>query len=228
MVTEPQKAFVMGGTWRIPVLVKLLDKNFISDLKRDGTFNEASFNREYESKWSGTTSDAFFNGEIFDRSRVLNLAESEASGHASSQTYYVISADIGRKGCDTVACVFKINPQPVGLAIKSLVNMYTYSDMHFGQQALELKKLYYKYNARRLVIDGNGLGIGLIDYLVQPSSDNITGITYPDFGIDNDEEGYYKKYKTSSTEQDAVYIVKAQAALNSEAQIGRASCRERV
>ena len=43
MVTEPEKAIIMGGTWRIPVLVKLLDANFIKDLKNDGTFNEASF-----------------------------------------------------------------------------------------------------------------------------------------------------------------------------------------
>ena len=50
MITEPQKAMVMGGTWRIPVLMKLLDKNFLQDLKKDGTFNEASFAREYESK----------------------------------------------------------------------------------------------------------------------------------------------------------------------------------
>jgi hypothetical protein len=71
MATEPEKAIVMGGTWRIPVLVKLLDANFIKDLKNDGTFNEASFAREYESKWSGTVEDAFFNGDYFDRNRKL-------------------------------------------------------------------------------------------------------------------------------------------------------------
>ena len=71
MVTEPEKAIIMGGTWRIPVLVKLLDANFIKDLKNDGTFNEASFAREYESRWSGTVEDAFFNGEHFDRNRKL-------------------------------------------------------------------------------------------------------------------------------------------------------------
>jgi len=72
MVTEPEKAFIMGGTWRIPVLVKLLDKTFIQDLKADGTYNEASFDREYESKWSGTAENAFFNGDTFDHCRVLN------------------------------------------------------------------------------------------------------------------------------------------------------------
>lgn len=38
----------MGGTWRIPVLMKLLDRSFLQDLKRDGTYNEASFDREYK------------------------------------------------------------------------------------------------------------------------------------------------------------------------------------
>jgi hypothetical protein len=29
MITEPNKAFIMGGTWRIPVLMKLLDRTFL-------------------------------------------------------------------------------------------------------------------------------------------------------------------------------------------------------
>lgn len=48
MITEPGKAFVMGGTWRVPVVAHLLDRNFVADLQRDGTYNEASFDREYK------------------------------------------------------------------------------------------------------------------------------------------------------------------------------------
>jgi len=51
-----------------------------------------------------------------------------------------------------------------------------------------------------LVIDGNGLGIGLIDFMIKPQIDPIDGETLPDFGIYNDDEGYYKKYKTPNTE----------------------------
>ena len=217
MVTEPEKAIVMGGTWRIPVLVKLLDKTFLQDLKKDGTYNEASFDREYESKWSGTVEDAFFNGEAFDKNRILQKPEYEHSGRSSAQSFYIISADIGRKGCDTVACVFKVTPQSMGAAIKSLVNIYTFSDEHFENQAIQLKKLYYKYKARRLVIDGNGLGIGLVDYMVKAQTDPVTNDVYPDFGVYNDEEQYYKKYRTDNTEDNAMYIVKANAPLNTEA-----------
>ena len=217
MITEPHKAMVMGGTWRIPVLMKLLDKNFLQDLKRDGTFNEASFDREYESKWTGTVADAFFNGEVFDRNRNLQKPENEHSGRTSAQGYYVISVDVGRKGCDSVACIFKVTPQSVGGAYKSLVNIYTFSDEHFEDQAIKIKKLYFKYKARRLVIDANGLGIGLIDYMIKSQIDPDTGDTYPDFGVYNDDEAYYKKYKTDITEHDAMYLIKANAPINTEA-----------
>ena len=217
MITDPEKAMVMGGTWRIPVLMKLLDKNFLQDLKRDGTFNEASFDREYESKWTGTVEDAFFRGDIFDRNRNLQKPEYEHSGRSSAHSFYVISVDVGRKGCDSVACVFKVTPQSMGAAYKSLVNIYTFSDEHFEDQAIRIKKLFYKYKAKRVVIDANGLGIGLVDYMIKTQVDSATGDTYPDFGVFNDDDLYYKKYKTPNTEQDAMYLIKANAPINTEA-----------
>ena len=216
-IVQPEKSFIMGGTYRIPILMKLLDKNFIKDLKMDGTFNESSFEREYESKWSGSVEDAFFNSEVFDRNRILNQPEYEASGRSSKLAYYVLSADVGRKGCDTVVCVFKVTPQPQGTAIKTLVNIYTFTDEHFEDQAIKLKKLFYKYNAQRLVIDANGLGIGLVDYMIKSQVDPDTADTFPDFGVYNDDELYYKKYRTNVTEQDALYLIKANAPINTEA-----------
>ena len=216
-IVKPQQSIIMGGTYRIPVLMKLLDANFIKDLKMDGTFNESSFDREYESKWSGTVEDAFFNAEIFDRNSILNQPEYEASGRNSKLASYVLAVDVGRKGCDSVICVFKVTPQSQGGSIKSLVNIYTLSDEHFEDQTIKLKKLYYKDNADRIVIDGNGLGIGLIDYMVKTQIDPETNEIFPDFGVVNDDELFYKKYKTANTVLDAMYIIKANAPLNTEA-----------
>ena len=147
----------MGGTYRIPVLAGLQDKNIIDTLRRDETFNEAAFGREYESIWTGTAEDAFFDADSFDRNRILQKPEYESSGRSNAQAYYIISVDVGRKGCQSAAIVFKVTPQPQGPAIKSVVNIYAWEDEHFESQAIRLKELYYKYNARRLVIDGNGL-----------------------------------------------------------------------
>ena len=217
MITQPERCMVLGGTWRTPVGVGLQSKTFITDQKNEGTYNEASFEREYESRWSGTVEDAFFNAEVFNRNRILNQPEYESSGRSSGAAYYVLSVDVGRKGCDTVVCVFKVTPQPQGAAIKSLVNIYTLTDEHFEDQAINLKKLFYKYNARRIVIDANGLGIGLVDYMIKSQIDPDTNDTYPDFGVYNDEELYYKKYRTNVTEQDAMYLIKANAPINTEA-----------
>ena len=217
MVVEPDKAFIMGGTWRIPVLLGLQPKNFVEDLKRDSTFNEASFGREYESKWTGTVEDAFFDGESFDHNRQINQPEYEASGRIGKNAYYIVSADVGRRGCDTVANIIKVNPQPDRPSIKSLVNIVTISDGHFEDQAIALKKLYYKYKAKALVVDGNGLGIGLVDYLVKPQFNPDTGDVIPDFGVINDPDRYYKKYQTKDCELGALYIIKANAPINTEA-----------
>ena len=109
-IIEPAEAVVLGGTWRVPVMEKLLKKSFIEELKLDGTYNDNSFAREYESEWSGDAENAFFSAEKFDKHRVLLQPEYSYSGRSSSQSYYIVSADIGRKGCDTVACVWKVTP----------------------------------------------------------------------------------------------------------------------
>ena len=95
------------------------------------TYNEASFAREYESSWVGTVEDAFFNGEYFDRNRKLLRPEYEYSGKTVPGAYYLISVDVGRKGCDSIACIFKVTPASQGPSIKSLVNIISMTDEHF-------------------------------------------------------------------------------------------------
>lgn len=213
MVLEPEKSIVMGGTWRIPVLVGLQSRNFVQELKQDGTFNEASFGREYESLWSGTVEDAFFNGDVFDRNRKLLQPEHEYSGRSSTHAYYVLSVDVGRKKCQTVVCVFKVTPQAQGPAIKSLVNIYTMEDEHFEDQAIKIKKLFYQYDAKTVVIDGNGLGNGLMDYMVKTQI-TLDDEIYPDFGVINDDDGEYRRFKTDHTQDDAIYVMIANAPIN--------------
>lgn len=57
----------------------------------------------------------------------------------------------------------------------------------------------------------------MLDYLVKPQIDPDTNELFPDFGVYNDEDGYYKKYRTQNCEQDALYVIKANAPINTEA-----------
>lgn len=215
-IIDPDKTFVMGGTYKIPVAEGLLSESFVNDLKMSDTFNEESFEREYCSHWSGDTENAFFSSEVFDKCRQLLLPETEHSGRSSKSAYYVLGIDVGRKGCSTEVLVVKVTPQPVGPSIKSLVNLYSFSEEHFETQAINIKKLFYKYKARICAIDGNGLGIGLIDYMIKSQIDPETGEELPPFGVENDDEGFYKKYRTDNMERDAMFIIKANAPINTE------------
>ena len=216
-ITEPGSAIVLGGTWRVPVMEKLLRKSFIEELKLDGTYNDSSFAREYESEWSGDAENAFFSAEKFDKHRVLLQPEYEYSGRSTKSAFYVLGIDVGRKGCTSEVCVFKVTPQAQGASLKTLVNLYTWDEEHFEAQAINIKKLFYKYKARQVVIDANGLGIGLVDFMVKDQIDPETGELLPNFGVSNDEENFYKQFRTADTEIDAMYLIKANAPINTEA-----------
>ena len=219
-VIEPDEVMIMGGTYETPVNEGLLRKDFIEQLKLSGTYHQDSFDRQYRSLWSGDAENAFYSAQKFDKHRQLLQPEYEYSGRSSKSAYYVLGVDVGRIGCTTEVCVFKVTPQPQGTAIKSLVNLYTFEAEHFGQQAVHIKKLFYKYKARKIALDTNGLGVGLLDFMVVSNIDPQTGEQLIAFGIENDdEEGTYKKFfrGVDVYEKDAIFQIKANAPMNTEA-----------
>ena len=215
---QPDEVMIMGGTYETPILEGLLDEDFVEQLKLSGTFNEDSFDRQYRSLWSGDAQNAFFSSEVFDKHRVLRQPEGEYSGRSSRSAYYVLGVDVGRIGCTSEVMVFKCTPQPQGASIKSLVNLYTFEAQHFQQQAIHIKKIYYKYKARKIALDTNGLGIGLLDFMVL-AQETDDGDYLPPFGVQNDDEGVYKKiFKgVSQYQKDAIFQIKANAPINTEA-----------
>lgn len=220
-IINPKEVMIMGGTYDTPVKEGLLNEDFVDQLKISGTFNEDSFDRQYRSIWSGDAENAFFSGDKFDKHRTLLQPQYEYSGRSSKSAYYVIGIDVGRIKCTTEACVFKVTPQPQGSALKSLVNIYTYEAEDFEEQSVKLKKLYYKYKARVLSVDANGLGVGLIDFMTKAQIDPQTGDELPAFGVEGgtaqDTIDLYKKIRGAGVEESALYLVKANAPINTQA-----------
>lgn len=219
-ILDPDSAMILGGTYRIPVAEGLQSAEYLDSLKLQDTFSEESFNREYRSRWTGDAENAFYSGEKFDRSRVLKTPEYEYCVPRSRMrdTYYVLGVDVGRIGCTTECCVFRVNIGAQGVASsKSLVNIFTFEAEHFEEQAIHLKRIFLRFQAQAMAIDANGLGVGLVDFMVKSQVDPETGDTLPPFGVINDDDGLYKKYKTRDTVQDAMYLIKANMPFNTEA-----------
>ena len=220
-VLFPDQYMILGGDYHLAILEGAVKEDMVEEMKMNGTYDESSFDREYGSVWSGDAANAYFSNDIFEKHRVLLQPEHEFSGRSSKNAYYIIGVDVGRKGCNSEASIIKVTPQPQGDAIKSLVNIYSLSAEHFEEQAIHIKKLYYKYKARCIAIDANGLGVGLIDFMVKAQIDPETGDTLPPFGVEGgtyEEAGQeYKKFRTDDMERDALYLIKANAPINTEA-----------
>lgn len=218
---EPNEVMIIGGTYETPVTEGLLSEDFVDQLKISGTYNDESFDREYRSRWSGSVDNAFYSAEKFDKHRVMLQPEYEASGRNGKSSYYVIGVDVGRIGCTTEAMIFKSTPQPQGANLKTLVNIYSYDAEDFEVQAINLKKLFYKYKARILAIDANGLGVGLIDFMTKVQIDPETGDELPAFGVEGgtaeDTMEIYKKVRGPGVQDNAMYLIKANAPINTEA-----------
>ena len=186
------------------------------------TFNEATFEREYNSNWAGDVEAAFFSTEVFDRNRIINLPEYSPSGKNTSKTYYLLGIDVGRFNCTTEIIVIKVMPSLTGVPIKKIVNIYTIDAEHFGQQAIRIKQIFQQYRCKVAVVDANGLGAGLVDFLVTDQVDPQTGEVLYNWGVINDDpdprtgKRKYKNFETPDTIHNAMYLMRANATLNSE------------
>lgn len=215
MATKDDEAFVMGGSWRIPVLHKLLDPNFVEELKEDGTYNPLSFDREYESIWTGSGEDSFFNEDMITKNRVLKKSEDKpdfkVSDNDKFEIKYIVSTDVarseGNQNANTVVTVGKVKQNLTnGHCVTNIVNMFVLHGEHFEEQAIKIKKIVFKYKAEMCPCDLNGLGAGLADYLVKENIDE-NGEIFPPFSIVNDDR--FDKYKTDDS-LPLLYAIRSQ------------------
>ena len=214
-IINPKSAFVFGCDYRVPVLHGLLDKDFISDLKMSPSFNEDSFAREYASIWSGSSEESWFNFEKISKYRKLKNPEKHKIDRPGSIQFYLLSVDVGRLSDQTVVCVHRVNVVN-GKYHSSLVNIFvlgkTASTKPFSIQARDLKEIIELFQPKEVVVDTNGLGVGLADELIRTQM-STDGHILPAYGFKNDDN--YKKIQPKDAPQ-ILYGIKANGPLNSK------------
>lgn len=215
-IIHPESSFVMGCDYRVPVLHGLLDRTYINDLKTSPSYSEESFAREYLSIWSGSSDESWFNFDKLQKYRKIKNPETHAKFRASSNSFYLVSVDVGRLNDQTVACVFRVNIDNSGKHYATLVNIKvlarTAETKTFTQQAIDIKRLIRDFQPKEVVIDTNGLGLGLADEMIKPQYDEV-GEYYPPYAFANDESYYAIQPKDA---QKLLYGIKANGPLNSK------------
>jgi hypothetical protein len=207
-MAEGKSAFSLGSSYELPCMHGQLDINFINELKESDTYNPLSFAREYESVWTGSSDNSFVSLEDLKKCRTIERPEIKANDKDINEkkAMYVLAYDVSRaEGRANALCalaIIKIIPRSDGTYQKFLVNMYSFEGTHFLEQALFLKKMVNNWKASILVVDANGLGVGLVDQLVLEIDEN------PAYEVVNDDR--YDRYKTGNS-IPMVYNMKSQS-----------------
>lgn len=218
------EAFAFGGDWKIPVVEGAQPANYIQQQEIGGSMDELGFEREYGSIWSGTLDGAFFDINKFDKHRIINLSKTCYDKGQNKDTYYVMGVDVGRLNCPTEIVIIESSPaRTTGVNDKKIVNIFTLSDTHFEHQAIQIKRIFNAFSCEACVLDCNGLGIGLLDYLITDQYDPDTDELLANFGIINlediqseEDRKNYKSFENENTIKNALYMMKANAPLNTE------------
>jgi hypothetical protein len=201
-----KSAFCVGNSYEMPCMHNQLDIDFVEELKDSPTFAIMDFMREYESIWTGSSSDSLVADDKLNESRTVGVAEFEHCGKHDVE--YVLAYDVARNEGDANAnsclVVIKITPKGNGDYYKEVVNIFSMEGTHDLLQAKFLKEKVKQFQPRILVVDANGLGSGVVDQLVLQIDDN------PPYQVINDER--YDKYKLP----DSIPILFALKAQNKE------------
>lgn len=213
-VIDPKQSFVWGCDYRVPMKCGLLPKDYLKDIKTSSTYKEETFAREYLGLWTGGSEESWFDFDKMSKKRVLLNPETHEKIVRGSKAFYLLSVDVGRLSCQTVCCVFKVTPKE-DILPASLVNIYVIgkneNNRHFEHQALELKEIIERFHPQEIVIDGNGLGVGLLDFMIRPTT-APGGKVYPPIGCINDDS--YIKIQPRDCER-MIYVIKALGKMDS-------------
>ena len=186
-VLEPEKYFVLSGSYRIPLSCGLTAQKQIEDVINSPSFSKSSFEREYESRWSDAPMGAAFSSNVITSLRqvkVVELKDKRTPEQIENDCFYVICADMAKDGAaDTAVGVAKVIPKEHYFTYK-FINLLTIPSTDYMVVANTFKKLVLTYNAKLLVYDANGVGAGLRDWLNKQTTDEY-GTILEGLGIIN-------------------------------------------
>lgn len=212
-IIDPKHNFCIGLDYRIPVLHGLIDGKYVRELKMSPSYNELTFASEYMGVWQGGSEESWFDLGKLTKYRKIKNPEWTQKFREDSNVFYLISVDVGRLSDQTVACIFRVNIHN-NKFYSTMVNIYVLGRQAetktFHKQAIDLKKLIEAYRPREVVIDCNGLGVGLADEMIQPQMDEF-GVEYPAYGFFNNDD--YKKIQPKDA-PEILYSLKANSQTN--------------
>lgn len=198
---------VLGASWELPCHYGRGEtRNQLLAKKNDPTTSATAFAMNYESRWVGATDGALVNITKLLNLRTISKPELECPKDKRGNlelNEYILGVDVARSSAQsnnkTAIVVLKIIRNPKGLIRQiQLVNIIEPPNgLNFKEQSIIVKRLFYKYGGNQdltksrvkaIVVDGNVIGKGLIDRLLEDVTDTDTNEELGCFDTINTEQ----------------------------------------
>lgn len=233
MLDDRKRQFVCGLPYQLSIAEGLLDPETVEDEMLETDFNEIRFQMECEAIWYGNTEGSFYDYSSISKNRKIkypmlpnHLAEKLGNSQfvkippKQNGEIRILSADIAlmsSKKHDNDATAIFINQMIPSRAGRYICN-FVYPDSDEGlrtdDQALKIRKLYDEYQCDYIVLDTNGIGLGVFDALTRDIVDSETGEIYPAISCCNNSE-MASRCNVAGAEK-VIWSVKANASFNSD------------
>lgn len=223
--------FVCGLPYQIAIKEGLLKRVDVEDEMSEIDFDAVKFDMEMGCLPFGDTDGAFFTFDDISQRRKLQTALYPPSLTGNSRTLKIpdlvtnerriLSVDVAlmaSKKTKNDASSIMINsaiPTNNNNYTANLVYLENHEGLNTDELALIIRRLFSWYKCTDLVIDTNGVGLGVFDALIQDMIDPETGELYPAISCCNDKT-MADRCKVDNAPK-VIWSIKASAAFNNEA-----------
>lgn len=233
MLDDTKRQFICGLPYQLSIAEGLLDPDTVTDEMAETDFSEIKFSMEYEALWYGNTDGAFFDYNSISKNRKIKypmMPSAIASKIGGAQDLRIptkqngevriLSADVAlmsSKKNDNDATAIFINQlllTKAGRYTSNIVYTESCEGLRTDDQALVIRKLYDEFDCDYLVLDCNGLGLGIYDCLSKDIIDPETGEIYPALSCFNNQE--MASRCTVPGAEKVIWSIKASAQFNSD------------
>lgn len=225
---DTKKYFICGLPYQVSVREGLLSRSQLEDEMSEADFNELVQQMEMECLWFGDTDGNLFKfDEIDSRRKIqesympLEFYKGAGLPKVKSTEKRILSLDVAlmkstkKKKNDAAALFINDLIQVNDTSYQSnFVYAETWEGLTTDQLGIITMRYFYEYNCTDLVLDTNGIGLGVYDFIIKDQYDQETGKTYKALTCIND-----KDMASRCRVQDAnkvVWSVKATSSFNNE------------
>jgi hypothetical protein len=229
MLDDRRKYVCVGLPYQLAIKEGLLSRAQVEDEMSEEDFDPISWKMEMECIFYGDSDGAFYKYDDLSKCRkiknaYLPLSMYEKRGinvpDLAPQERRIMSVDVAlmasRKHNNDAAAMWINVAIPNGTVYMSnYVFIKTFEGLTTDELGIEIMRNFYKYKCTDLVLDTQGNGLGVYDFIIKEQYDASTGETYEAMTSCNNQEMAERcKVKTANK---VVWCIKATADFNSNA-----------